>query len=121
MALPTGFVVHRGVRIYQIDVEGLEVAEVVKLADRVAREIRAEPPRSVRTLTHVRGAVVNTAMVDRLRWLADGNKPHVKASAIAGLGAGQRVVLNVVKTLTGRDFELFATREEALDFLAGVP
>jgi hypothetical protein len=64
---------------------------------------------------------VNTAIVDRLRWLADGNKPYAKAAAIAGLGPGQRVVLNVVKTLTGRDFQLFATREEALEYLAGVP
>jgi hypothetical protein len=121
VALPTGYVVHRGVRIYQIDVEGLETAEVAQLVDRVAREIRGEPPKSVRILTYVRGAVVSTTMVDRLRWLADGNKPYAKAAAIAGLGPGQRVVLNVVKTLTGRSFELFDTREEALDYLAGVP
>ncbi len=120
MPQPTGFIVHRGVRIYQIDIEGMPSDAVISLVDQVAREIRAEPPGSVRTLTHVKGAIVSTAMVDRLRWLADGNRPHVKAAAIAGLSTPQRVVFNVVKALTHRDFELFATREEALDWLATV-
>jgi hypothetical protein len=121
MAQPTGFIVHRGVRIYLIDIEGMEPEAVSQLVDRVAREIRAEPSRSVRTLTHVKGAVVSTAMIDRLRWLADGNKPHVAHAAIAGLNAAQRVILNVVKALTGRDFALFATLEGALDHLASLP
>jgi hypothetical protein len=121
MPQPTGFIEHRGVRIYLIDIEGMPSNEVIALVDEVAREIRAEPPGSVRTLTHVKGAIVSTAMVERLRWLADGNRAHVKAAAISGLSAAQRVVLNVVKSLTHRDFELFATREEALDHLAKVP
>jgi hypothetical protein len=121
MARPTGFIQHQGARIYLIDIEGLEAAKVIELVDEVAREIRAEPVGSVRSLTHVKGANVTTAMVERLRWLADGNRPYVKAAAIAGLSTPQRVVFNVVKTLTGRDFTLFGTLEEALDHLARVP
>ena len=120
MAQRSGFIEHQGRRIFLIDIEGLQPAEVIALVDEVARAIRAEPPASVRTLVHVRGAIVTTAMVERLRWLADGNKPHVKAAAIAGLTGAQRVVFNVVKTLTGRDFALFETLEEAKDHLAGV-
>jgi hypothetical protein len=121
MPQPTGFITHKGVRIYLIDIEGMQPAEVSSLVDRVAREIRAEPAGSVRTLTHVKGAVVSTTMIERLRWLADGNKPHVKHAALAGLTAAQRVILNVVKQLTGRDFAVFATREEALEHLSSVP
>lgn len=121
MARKSGFVEHKGRRIYLIDIEAMPAHEVVALVDVVAKEIRAEPPGSVRSLTHVKDAVVTTAMVERLRWLADGNRPHVKAAAIAGLSPAQRIVFNVVKTLTGRDFQLFGTLEEALEWLAGVP
>ena len=121
MPLPTGFITHKGVRIYLLDIEGMEPDAVSKIVDKVAKEIRAEPKGSVRTLTHVKGAVVSTAMIERLRWLADGNKPHVKYAALAGLTPAQRVILNVVKQLTGRDFALFATRDEALEHLATLP
>jgi hypothetical protein len=95
----------------------MEPDEVTRIVEKVAKDIRAEPRGSVRTLTHVKDAVVSTAMIERLRWLADGNKPHVKHSAIAGLTPTQRVILNVVRSLTGRDFALFATKAEALDHL----
>jgi hypothetical protein len=121
VAQPTGFVTHKGVRIYLIDIEGMQPDQVSKLVDQVAREIRAQPPGTVRTLTHVKNAVVSTAMVERLRWLADGNKPFVKHAAIAGLTPTQRVILNVVKSFTGRDWALFADRQEALDHLARLP
>jgi hypothetical protein len=121
MPQPTGFVQHRGARIYLIDIEGMEPGEVSRIVDKVAKDIRAQPRGSVRTLTHVKDAVVSTAMIERLRWLADGNKPHVKYAAIAGLTPTQRVILNVVKSLTGRDFALFATKAEALDHLASLP
>jgi hypothetical protein len=121
VAQPTGFITHKGVRIYLIDIEGMQPDEVIKVVDVVAREVRAQPPASVRTLTHVKNAVVSTSMVERLRWLADGNKPFVKYAAIAGLTPTQKVILNVVKSFTGRDWALFATREEALDHLASLP
>jgi hypothetical protein len=121
MPQPTGFVHHRGVRIYLIDIEGMQPDEVTRIVDQVAKDIRAEPRGSVRSLTHVKDTVVSTAMIERLRWLADGNKPHVKYAAIAGLTPTQRVILNVVKSLTGRDFALFGTKAEALDHLASLP
>ena len=121
MPQPTGFITHRGVRIYLIDLEGMQPDEVTRLVDRVAKEIRAEPPGSVRSLTHVKDALVSTAMIERLRWLADGNKPHVKHAAIAGLTPTQRVILNVVKSLTGREFAVLPTKAEALDHLASLP
>jgi hypothetical protein len=121
VAQPSGFIEHRGQRIFLIDIEALPADQVIALIDVVAREIRAEPAGSVRSLTHVKDAVVTTAMVERLRWLADGNRSHVKAAAIAGLSPAQRIVFTVVKTLTGRDFRLFATLAEAKDWLASVP
>jgi hypothetical protein len=53
-----------------------------------------------------------------LKDLAAGNKPHVRLSAISGLSPLQRVVLNTVKIFTRREFHLFDSKDQALDFLA---
>jgi hypothetical protein len=117
----TRFIEHLGKELYLIDVEGLTPDEVLALIDGAARDIRARPPGSVLTLTHVKGLQLDNRMIERLRWLADGNKPHVKAAAISGLSPVQRIVLNTMKILTRRDFHVFDTKEEAKEFLAGVP
>lgn len=117
----TRFIQHQGKELYLIDIEGLTPDEVLGLVDGAARDIRARPHGSVLTLTHVKGVRLENRMIERLRWLADGNKPHVKAAAISGLSPMQRVVLNTVKILTRRDFHLFDTQDEAKRFLASLP
>jgi hypothetical protein len=117
----TRFISHLGKELYLIDVAGLSPDEVLGLVDGAARDIRSRPPRSVLTITHVKGVRLENRMIERLRWLADGNKPHVKAAAITGLSGIQRVVLNTVKILTGREWHLFDTVEEAKEFLASLP
>lgn len=117
----TRFIEHQGKELYLIDVEGLTPDEVLGLVDGAAHDIRARPPGSVLTLTHVKGLQLENRMIERLRWLADGNKPHVKAAAISGLSPMQRIVLNTVKILTKRDFHVFETQDEAKAFLVSVP
>ena len=121
MARQTGFFEHQGKRIYLLDLEALPAEQVIGLVESVAREVRAQPPGSILSLTHVKGAVVTAAVVERLRWLAAGNRPYVKAAAVAGLSPAQKIVFNVLRTFTGREFRLFKTFEEARDWLAGVP
>ena len=116
-----GFFTYRGRRFYLIDVEGLDPAQVTALVDPAARDIRAEPLASLYTITHVKGVQLEHKMIERLRWLADGNKPHVKAAAVTGLSSIQRFVFNMVRILTGREFHLFETIEEAKEALSKLP
>lgn len=117
----TGFIEHQGQRIYLIDIAGLAVDQVVLMLDKAAREIRVEPPASVRTLVHVAGVEVTAAIVSKLSSLASGNRPYVRASVVAGLTPAQKVVLDVIRALAGREFHLTRTLEEALAYLATVP
>jgi len=57
-------------------------------------------------------------MMEKVRWLADGNKPFVKAACVTGLGPIQKFIFNTVRIVTRRDFQLFDTVEEAKDHLA---
>jgi hypothetical protein len=113
------FVIHKGKQIYLIDIEGLTPDQVVAQIPVAAKDIRAQPLGSVRTLVHVKGVKLEERMNNDLKELAAGNKPYVTVSAISGLSSLQRVVLNTVKIVTRRDFHLFDEKEKALDFLAG--
>lgn len=112
------FVHHKGKRIYLIDIEGLTPDQVVALIPKAAKDIRAQPLGSVMTLVHVKGVRLEERMNQDLKELANGNKPHVRLSAISGLSPLQKVVLNTVKIFTRREFHLFDEKEKALDFLA---
>ncbi|MFO0582259.1 MAG: hypothetical protein U0229_08310 [Anaeromyxobacter sp.] len=115
------FVVHKGKRLFLIDASHLNYEQIVELADLAAPEIRAQPPASVMTITHVEGAALDRRLVDKLRTFVEGNRPHVRAACVTGLGPLQRMVFTAVKVITGREFQLFATVEQAKDYLAALP
>jgi hypothetical protein len=114
------FIVHRGKRIYLIDCAGLSPEQLLQVMPQVARAVRAEPPGSVLTLTHIKGVRLDSRVNADLKQLAAGNKPHVKAAAVAGLSPLQMVILNMVKLFSRRDFRVFATMDEAKDYLASL-
>lgn len=114
------FILHRGKRIYLIDCAGLSPEQVLELMPQVASDVRAEPPGTVLTLTHIKDVRLDSRVNADLKHLAAGNKPHVKAAAVAGLSPLQLVIVNMVKHFSRRDFRVFATLDEAKDYLASV-
>lgn len=119
--MATGFITHKGKRIYYIDAEGIDRDRVAQVASKAAADIRSQPPGSVLTITHVKGAQVDMQVVGTLRALAEGNAPYVKAACVTGLSAPQKIVFQTVKILSRRDLKVYDTVEEAKDFLAGLP
>jgi hypothetical protein len=118
--MATGFVTHKGKRIYIIDAEGLQAAGVEALAAKAAADIRAEPLGSVLTITVAKDARIDMQVVGTLRKLAEGNAPYVKAACVSCLSPPQKLVLLTLKVLARRDFTLFDTVEEAKDYLASL-
>lgn len=119
--MATGFIQHRGKRIYLIDAEGIDAERVQALADRVAADIRAEPKGTALTITHVKDARVDQKLLHVLRHLAEGNAPYVKAACITGLAPLHKMVFYTVKILARRDFKQFDTIEQAKEYLADLP
>ncbi|MFT3913529.1 MAG: hypothetical protein QM704_05335 [Anaeromyxobacteraceae bacterium] len=114
------FVDHKGKRMFLIDASHLDFEQILALADLAGPEIRSQPPASVMTITHVEGATLDRRLVDKLRTFVEANRPHVKAACVTGLGPLHRMIFTAVKVLTGREFHVFATVEQAKDFLATV-
>jgi len=109
---------HKGKRIYVTDGSGLGHDDIVRLADQCAKDIRAQPPGSVLAIIHAKDANIDRRVMEKMRWLAEGNKPFVKAAAVSGLSPVHRFILKTVSIVTRRDFLVFETLEEAKDALA---
>jgi hypothetical protein len=74
--------------------------------------------RSTLLLTDFTGSIYNQEVTDAMRRLAKDYQPYVRASAVYGVTPIMRVILRAVIALTGRDIRLFATREDAIAYLA---
>jgi hypothetical protein len=121
MAGFTGFITYKGKQLYLIDIEGLTPDQVVAVVPVVERDVRARPTKSVCTLLNVKGVRLDPKMNERLKLLAAGNEPYVKASAIVGLAALQRVVLVAISIFSRREFKLFDSLDAAKEYLVGLP
>jgi len=109
---------YRGKRIYITDGSNLGVDEILLLAEQNARDIRSQPLGSVLSIVHAEGVKVDRRVMEKMRWLAEGNKPYVKAAAISGLAPMHRFILKTVSIVTRREFLVFETLEEAKEALS---
>ena len=108
---------YKGKRIYITDGSSLGVDEIFQIVDQCARDIRSQPPGSVLAIVNAAGARLDRRVMEKMRWLADGNKPYVKAAAVVGLSSVHKFILNTVAIVTRREFHAFDTLEEAKEFL----
>lgn len=116
----TGYVEHRGKRILVIDLAHLEPAAVQEeIAFARALIARLPADGSLLVCTDGTGAVYDHDTVHALGALSAHNRPHVRASATVVESPIKRAATTLVGMLSRRKLHAFATREEALDWLAG--
>lgn len=110
------FIHHRQARILRIEFGDLAQADLVAAAAQVRRIIRAEPLRSVRSLTVVHTPLTADAAT-ALKQCALGNAPHIRASAMVGSPFWKAIAADV--QARGReDLMVFDDEAEALEYLA---
>lgn len=105
-----------GKEIYYLDASDLttnNIQEIREDMEKIKKLISSKPPKSVLMITNVTNVRFNSEMVEIFKEYANHNTPYVKASALVGVNGIQKVVLNTVKKLTGRDYYLANSLEEA--------
>ncbi len=112
----TRFIEHDGVSILLIDFSNCRGEEYARRVDEAAAVIRAQPEKSLLTLTLMTGAEYSAAMMELLRPYAASNKPYVRAGAVVGLAHLQKAI-PPVNRLTGRDLQTFEDIESAKAWL----
>jgi hypothetical protein len=113
---------HRGVPVLVVDYSNIRDAqESLDLIWASSAAIVARPAGSVRVLMSIAGAHIAPQLLGALKEAALKNKPHLKGVAVVGLAGLLRVVYLAMSKLMEMEMPAFETRDEALDWLAGLP
>ncbi len=108
---------YKGNSILIVDWSTLSLEGIVELAEEARGAIHSAPPHSLLILSDFTDTHYDKATADTLADYAVSNKPYVKASALVGMTGMRKILYNVVSRVSGRDFSLHNTREEALEWL----
>jgi len=113
------FVKHKGHAIFVIDFSDCTAKEMMLLLDQVRADIARHAPGSVLTLADFSGAQVDKTVAMKIKQVLVLDRPYVKKSAWIGTESLPHVFYENFKTFSQREFPIFKTREEAMDWLVG--
>ncbi|MGZ4819337.1 MAG: hypothetical protein ACXVZJ_11965 [Terriglobales bacterium] len=110
------FIEHDGVQVLLVDCSNCGPQELNQTFDQVQQVVMSQPPHSVLTLSDFTGAEFDKKTADHMKVVATYDRSYVKRSAIVGEDMPDVYYRNLV-SFSAREFPIFKTREEALDWL----
>lgn len=115
------FIEHAGKQILLLDFTNCPHNEMLSLMKEIQAAIEEQPRDSVRVLADFHGAQFDKEIITRMKEVLVLDRPFVKHSVWVGTETLPHVFYENLKHFSRRDFPLFSTREEALDWLASQP
>ena len=115
------FIEHSGKQVLLIDFTGGTHDEILALLAEIQATIEEQPRGSVLTLADFHGAQIDKAVAARIKEVLVFDRPYVKRSAWVGTENLPKVFYENFKHFSHRDFPVFSSREEALDWLVREP
>jgi hypothetical protein len=112
------FIKHKGKAVYSVDFTNCTSKELLLLLDQIRASVSHHPPNSVLIFADFTGAQVDKKVATRMKEVMVLDRPFVKKSAWIGAESVPEVFYEHFKNFSQRDFPIFKTREEALDWLA---
>lgn len=109
-----------GKSVIQVDCSkfGADVEGIINALREGSRIVASKPKKSVYIITNVTNLKFNSNVVTAFKEYASANTEYVKESVVVGLDGLQLVIFSTIKALTGRDYHLSATMEEAQAYMA---
>ncbi len=115
------FIEHKGKSILLEDFSAVKPGEEFKQTlDQAVRTIRSKPPKSVLAVFDATDSNFDMESLTALGDFVKKNTPFMKFAAVVGITGLLTIALQAVERVGGRDFKVCSTREEAMDFLAGL-
>lgn len=109
---------HKGLEITYSDFSNLkELKEIEMALDESANFIRSSELNSVYSLSNFENIYFNADLARKIQAMVSENKPYIKYSAVIGIKGLSKIMLDGIIRMTGRNLKLFATEDEAKDFL----
>jgi hypothetical protein len=113
------FVSHKGQTIFVVDCSHCSAKEMLFLLEQVRVIVARHAPGSMLTLGDFTGAEVDRQVATRLKEVLTLDRPYVKRSAWVGAESLPHVFRDNIKSFSQRDFPMFKTRDEAMEWLVG--
>jgi hypothetical protein len=111
------FIKHKGHAVYAVDFSHCTAKEVLLLLDQIRADVSRHAPNSVLIFADFTGAEIDRNVATRMKEVLVLDRPFVKRSAWIGTDALPHVFYEHFKTFSQRDFPIFKSREQALDWL----
>ncbi|MGZ4836639.1 MAG: hypothetical protein ACXVZZ_13435 [Terriglobales bacterium] len=111
------FIDYLGIQILLIDCSHCAPHELTSVFNQVQQVVTSQPPGSVLTLADFTDAEFDKKAADHLKVVATYDRSHVKRSAIVGADSLPDVYYRNLVAFSAREFPVFKTREEAMDWL----
>ncbi len=111
------FITHQEQRVLLVDVSDCTADELSAVADRVPDIVTKEPLGSVLVLGDFSRAQFTRNTVEHLKIATVFDRPHLKKSAWVLTENLPKALYDSIRSFSGRQIPIFATREQALDYL----
>ena len=111
------FIEHKGQRVLLLDFRNCTPEEVTALSSQIRAVMAQEPKDSVLVLADFTGAQFSREAVNRIKEVTALDRPFVKRAAWVGTENLPKVFYDAIRTFSVREFPVFNTREEALEYL----
>ncbi len=111
------FITHRDQRILLLDFSNCSAAEVSELADLAPRIVTQEAPGSVLAMADFGGAEFDREAIEHIKIATAFDRAHIKRAAWVHAENLPKVLYDSIRSFSAREFPVFTTREEALEYL----
>jgi hypothetical protein len=112
------FINHQRKQILLLDLSNCSAAEVEKIFQAVPDFVTVRPRDSVLILSDFTGAFFDPEAVRAMKEAAVFDKPYVRKSAWTGTVHFPKAFAESVSSFSRREFPVFETRKDALEWLA---
>jgi hypothetical protein len=111
------FVTHRDRKVLLLDFTNCTPDEIGAIADRVPAVVTLEPSGSVLVVADYSGAEFDREAVEHIKIATAFDRAHIKRAAWVLTENLPKVLYDSVRQFSARDFPVFNTRQEALDYV----
>lgn len=113
------FIEHKGKRILLADLSSCSHQQLIDCIKAVPQYVTRQPENSVLLLADFTGTSFDKVTIEQLKIAAVFDRPHIVKSAWVLSDNLHQVLLDAIRRFSAREIAVFATREQALDYLAG--
>ena len=111
------YIEYAGKLVLLVDLSGCTADQLLEYTGLVPQHVTKQPEHSVLLLGDFAGAQFTKEIIERLKIATVFDRPHIAKAAWVLSENLHKVLLESIRKFSAREIAVFATREEALDYL----